>query len=244
MLDVDKVFVLHVKKGYEDRATHIESILGKLGIPFEYMLDGDISDFTESRLKRYFTTDFTKNKAGTSCALKHFLIYEKIVSDNLNRVLILEDDVYLHKNFTDLFNRSVDEFKTRTQPNEAALVFYETSHLRFIPRSQRVKGQMLYPTNRIQCTATYCINNTFARKVLETSHEYKCCMPFDWYLDSLKNDRNLFTLYQSFPTLSEQGTHTGKMASSIGNPLGANLKWVFLKRKLSTAYKSLLSEFR
>lgn len=54
MLKVDKVFVLHVKEGNEDRAKQIEAMLEKLGIKFEYMLDGDIKDITEERKSKYF----------------------------------------------------------------------------------------------------------------------------------------------------------------------------------------------
>ena len=40
----EKVLVLHVKQGYEERAKHIEKMLGELHIPFEYILDGDIKE--------------------------------------------------------------------------------------------------------------------------------------------------------------------------------------------------------
>ncbi|WP_153881082.1 hypothetical protein [Bacteroides uniformis] len=42
----EKVLVLHVKKGYEERARHIEQMLHEKGIEFEYVTDGDKPDIT------------------------------------------------------------------------------------------------------------------------------------------------------------------------------------------------------
>ena len=46
------VFVLHVKKGYEDREQHIKAMLQKMNIPFSWILDGDIADLTPEILDK------------------------------------------------------------------------------------------------------------------------------------------------------------------------------------------------
>ena len=47
----EKVLVLHVKKGYEERARHIEQMLHEKGIEFEYVTDGDKPDITAGGCK-------------------------------------------------------------------------------------------------------------------------------------------------------------------------------------------------
>ena len=46
------IFVLHVREGYEDRAAHIDAMMARLGLSFEYMLDGDKCDLTPEVLDR------------------------------------------------------------------------------------------------------------------------------------------------------------------------------------------------
>ncbi len=166
MVNVDAVFVAHVKKGSEKRAEAMERQLSRLGIRFEYMLDGDISDLSEERLERYFVKDVDLNPAARSCAMKHLLIMEEVVKRKLNRVLVLEDDAILRSDFVELFNRSLDEVDTIHSQDEPYLIFYEASYLKFIPRSVRKKGKTLYNPKHLQCLACYVINNSYAHSTL------------------------------------------------------------------------------
>ena len=54
VLDVDRVYVIHVRHGAEDRAAFIERQLGRLGIEFEYVLDGDRDQLTPAVMARWF----------------------------------------------------------------------------------------------------------------------------------------------------------------------------------------------
>ena len=71
----EKVLVLHVKVGYEERAKHIEHMLHDKQVSFEYITDGDQADITEEVLDRYFVGAMHNITAATSCALKHFYAY-------------------------------------------------------------------------------------------------------------------------------------------------------------------------
>lgn len=109
MLKVDAVFVLHVKQGSEERAVFMENQLSEMGIKFEYMLDGDIPDLSEYRKNKYFDMNRPLSPSEMSCAMKHILIYEQMISRGLERVLIFEDDAILKKNFVKFFNASTLE---------------------------------------------------------------------------------------------------------------------------------------
>lgn len=49
-----KVFVCHVKTGYQDREQHITQMLGRMKMPFEFITEGDIADLTPEVLNHYF----------------------------------------------------------------------------------------------------------------------------------------------------------------------------------------------
>ncbi|MCM1312519.1 MAG: glycosyltransferase family 25 protein [Bacteroides sp.] len=104
----EKCFVAHVKRGYEEREKHIVSMLGKMNIPFEWMLDGDIPDFNDATDSRWFRHSRLKDSA-KSCALKHLLIYEEIIKRKLPGALILEDDITLSSSFLSVFQQSMKE---------------------------------------------------------------------------------------------------------------------------------------
>ncbi len=215
MVNVDAVFVAHVKSGSEERAKRIERDLAKLGIKFEYMLDGDISDITPERDKKYFSPDFNQSPSTKSCALKHLLIFEEVVKRNLGRVLILEDDALLRSDFVELFNKSIDELGTMHIPEEPVLAYYEASCLKFIPRSKREKGRVIYNTIRLQCTACYTINYAYAKGFLEYVEQHKINRAVDVYMEELWKGGALPNMYQSHPDLCVQSSHNGGSKSLI-----------------------------
>ena len=81
MLLIDKVFVLHVKKGYEDREKFIIDQFRAFNIDFEFILDGDIGDLTDDVIKTYFGDAMHGRFPAMSCAMKHILAHERIESD-------------------------------------------------------------------------------------------------------------------------------------------------------------------
>lgn len=113
-LNNKKVFVLHVKKGYEARENHINRMLKKMNIPFEYILDGDISDLTNEVLDTWFQGTMHQYSPQASCSYKHLLACKEIVARNLDGALILEDDIYLNKRkFVSVFNQSMKELEKK-----------------------------------------------------------------------------------------------------------------------------------
>ncbi len=82
-----------------DRRTRISAALDGLGLPFEFFdaVDGRQGfppereseiDRTEAWRKGNFLTD-----AEFACALSHIDVYRRIVSENIDHALVLEDDV-------------------------------------------------------------------------------------------------------------------------------------------------------
>ena len=95
MQSIEKVFVIHVKKGFEERREHIQSELSRHKIDFDFVLNDDISDFTESRINAFFSTDHRLKDSEISCSLKHYSVLERIEEAGYSQTLVFEDDVFL-----------------------------------------------------------------------------------------------------------------------------------------------------
>ncbi len=222
-------FVAHVKQGYEDRAIHIEAHLKERGIPFAYMLDGDISDITPERMAQYFDLSWKPSPtAEVSCAMKHLLIYEEIVRRQLPGALILEDDIYLDKRFVPIYLRSLEEL--RAEPNHSpALISYEDTRLKFVPRSQRRAGRITYLGSTYRMTGAYHINRAGAEAILHYARTQGVDRPIDRLHDHLRQE-GLLTYWWSQPTIATQGSHAGGFSSSIqshSDSLIRRLRWLF-----------------
>lgn len=94
-----------MRHGYEDREAHINAMLHEHGIPFEYMLRGDIADLGDGLAERFLAPAIGIPRAAQSCAVKHLLIYEEIVRRDLPGALVLEDDIVFLPRF-DRFSSS------------------------------------------------------------------------------------------------------------------------------------------
>ncbi len=97
-------FVISLKESQE-RRDWISKQLGDMGIEFEFFdaVDGrsldaqDYQAYNRKKRLRYFGRDMKGGEIG--CLLSHKRIYEKIVDNNLEMALILEDDVILKESF-------------------------------------------------------------------------------------------------------------------------------------------------
>jgi glycosyl transferase family 25 len=137
-----KTYIINLKR-HSDRKKNMLNQLEKYGITnFEFIdaVDGD--ELTDFQIKK--ECDFKKmkrisrllTKNEIACALSHQKVYKRIISENDNRVIILEDDAILsdefkkiakldesiHKNVDIFFlyhsTSNIDGEKTKTYPYE------------------------------------------------------------------------------------------------------------------------------
>lgn len=88
-------FVISLKNNNEKRKNHIKSEFAKQGIAFEFF-DAVTPDQNEDILLRHdlkITPPLTKNEI--ACSLSHFMIWNKIVQEDIHFAAIFEDDIYL-----------------------------------------------------------------------------------------------------------------------------------------------------
>lgn len=213
--------------------------------PYEYIWEGDADALSPAVLATYFTDrEVEKGVRMTvprilSCSLKHFYAYEKIVSEGLSGALILEDDAILLKGFDEVFQQTMREYESG-YASENVIISYEDTRLRFVPRSQRRKGQYLYRGDRDRMAAAYFINRNAAQAILAEAKASKCHLPIDLYHRHLLNEGKLLYLWCQ-PAVASQGSHTGLFASTLSFKSGL---WLKIAWKCKLAYKKLLYEWR
>lgn len=241
-LDVDKVFVVHVKHGYEARRKSIELQLSRLGIPFEFMLDGDIEDVTQERIDEWFSSAMMKcPNAVMSCACKHLLIYRQMQLQGLKSALILEDDIFLSVDFIDRFNQAIEESNSREDVNPSrAWISFENSTLRFPPRTLLSPSKQLYRAYKPRCTGAYSIGSEVARTLMQIASSEKMANAIDCFVtEVLTRTPAPFELYWCHPTIAEQGSMNGAF-DSMNDRRSASL-WRKLKWKADKFYKVMKS---
>lgn len=211
-MDDTHFIVLHVAKGYEDRARHIERMMAEHGLDFEYMLDGDIPTLSPGRLAEYFSPEFGVANAFTSCSCKHLLACRRIVDGGLDGAVVMEDDAVLFKRFGEVLGKALAELAAEGNP--PSIVSFEDSRLRFVPRSLRRRGRVLYRGDRDRLAGCYYINRAGAEAVLDYARSHKLDRPIDNF-HRLMLDRGLINYWWTQPAVATQGSFTGLFPSSL-----------------------------
>ncbi len=211
----DKVFVLHVKSGYEDREFSISKQFAQHHIDFEYMLDGDMADISSDQLEKFFIGDMKKISPFTSCALKHLLVYEQIIQQKLKGALIFEDDILLYENFNDIFNKTMIELENRDDiAQDLVLISYEDSILEYVPKKSIKEDTVLYQAEKGRCAGAYYISLQTAQIIIDFILENKCGLPIDWFHNEIIK-KTVIKLYWCQPPIAMQGSHSGIFKSSL-----------------------------
>ena len=149
---------------------------------------------------------------------KHFYAF-KLVSEKYENALILEDDVILSNNFTEIINKYVAQL-----PNDYDMLFIGDGcnlHIqkhKLIP-NQNIYEKCLHPTNwggngASRCSDSYIINKKCAIQLCDYINNLKKInQPSDWWLNIAARDNN-FKVYWAEPTIVTQGTQNGLFKSS------------------------------
>jgi GR25 family glycosyltransferase involved in LPS biosynthesis len=105
-----KIFVITLKKS-TSRQESIRLQFQALNLPFEFFYGINGMELTAKEINLYYDDVKAKKHCGRSlvlgeigCAISHRLVYKKIVEENIDRAIILEDDSLLKKDFLPIVN--------------------------------------------------------------------------------------------------------------------------------------------
>lgn len=205
-----------------------------------FIHDGDLETITKEIMEKYFGGELGTLHPGVSCAYKHLLAYTELIhSKGSEYALILEDDIFLYKNFCFKLKKIIDEIEQRKLQN--FIISLEDSHLKYVKGSERKKDKLLYKKLRVRMTGAYLIDKQSARKMLKEVEDNKCNLPIDWFQNHC-SDKQLLDVYWAHPTIAVQGSLNGKMNSLIDHKSSSTYKK--LKFKISRLYKMFLYRIR
>jgi glycosyl transferase family 25 len=236
---IEGIYIVHAKTGYEIHEKRIEEIFGKLKLDYELVTDGDVSCFTPELLQKYFCNQIESliSPGVISCTLNHILSYEKIVKNKNKFALVFENDPFFLGDFLKKIEQVANEAKT-LEPG--FIISLENSTFRF-PSVRRIKkGKYLYEAPFGRMAGAYMIDQKAAADILQNLKTEKCCQVIDWWHNTLI-DHNIIKMYWAHPPLVEQGSHNGRMSSTISSKNKGYIRR--LKWDIQKFYKTYISRW-
>jgi GR25 family glycosyltransferase involved in LPS biosynthesis len=224
-----KVIVLHYSK-LTRRKQHILEQFEKHGITdYEFIEKFDKDTITDDECPE-FSKDYVANRrTELSIHLKHLYLYRRMVSENYEEVLVLEDDVIL----SDHFVKNLTEYMTQL-PKDYDMLFIGNGCNLHIPKNQLVANQYIYEkclhetawggNGATRCVDSYILNRKCAKKLCDyvaataasaaLDETKKINQPADWWLNEAARDL-LLKVYWAEPTIVSQGSQNGLFSRSI-----------------------------
>ena len=153
------------------------------------------------------------DKNEIACTISHLLIFEKLVKENIDTAIILEDDVVINDGFYQIMKLQ-NEF-----PNQYELLYYHHGKAKFYPTLKKIyenyklvryRRQSKSSIRSICYSSVYQITRRGALKLLQ--YAYPIIMPIDIFLGHL-NIHHL-KAYGIEPSCSPQNINT--FTSDIG----------------------------
>lgn len=112
-----KIFVISLKSS--KRRDFVKDQFEKLNLSFEFFDAIYGKELTDNEIDKLCSKEALKkspqwlNKSAIGCALSHYYIYKKICDENIERCLIMEDDMILNNDFLKILdylgNKKIDE---------------------------------------------------------------------------------------------------------------------------------------
>ncbi len=206
---LDAILVIHAST-FVERRRFIEAQMDALGLPYEFVLDFDIPSIPQALRQRLFK-EGVLSAAQQSCALKHWQAHRLVVERQMSRVLVLEDDVILSKNFLPALNGLMHEELALHDPH---ITFLGCGGHYYVPSEQIREGQWLYPRNQGKFADSYILSNETAKRRLAWIEANGIHAAIDHTFEHI--DRTLGTpMFWLEPPVVEQGSHNGTFSSSL-----------------------------
>lgn len=161
------IFVINLKEKTQRRESMREQ-LEKIGLSYQFIdaVNGkELSDFVlESLVYDYPDCYLTKGEIG--CALSHLTIYKKMVKENIEHALILEDDVIVPKNILNCI-QNIKILDHKNKPN-VYLISKVNSYIENVKIAHNI-----YKVDDAYCCHAYILNKKAARELSKIQKKIK-----------------------------------------------------------------------
>jgi len=181
-----KIFVVNLKSSVERRKI-MEKQLDDLGLPFEILEAVNGKTLGEEEIMKHYDGNyysrkpdyFTPGMAG--CTISHYNLYKKIVEEDIEVALILEDDMQLSKDLPDVLKKLEGEIRE----DEIIMLFYQSYEAINLSSASAQSATGCYNLmqvinlNRLRSTGAYIVSKKTAKKMAESLLPF-CSFPDDW----------------------------------------------------------------
>jgi glycosyl transferase, family 25 len=169
-----KVFVINLERS-PDRRAYMSDQLRQQSLDFDFITATDYKHISDPDYDRLCAVDAVRNnpfftKGVLACALSHVEAYKRVIAEDLDMALILEDDVALGKDFKDLLALVESEIKKDEIISFIYFSHYgDTSYLSNIDKKPlNNQYSLVYPVNieEVSCAMAYVVTKEVARRML------------------------------------------------------------------------------
>ncbi|MDE9545148.1 glycosyltransferase family 25 protein [Xenorhabdus bovienii] len=182
-----KIFIVNLKK-HTQRKEKMQNQANKLGLHIEFIEAVYGPEINDEKLKRiaydYPNCKLTKGEIG--CSLSHLKIYKKIIDDNIEYALILEDDAVLSENITE-YIKNIKNSDNIRKPN----VYLLSEVISYIKNYNLHSN--IYKSYHACGAHGYIINKKAAKKLLSKLQpiKYEADM---WWIFRFRNYINVYCI--------------------------------------------------
>jgi glycosyl transferase family 25 len=211
-----KLFIVHYDKLIK-RKEFIIKQLNKYNFDFEF-----ITNHGKENLTLHERNMFRNISDGEiSVALHHIECYKRIVHENIDYTLILEDDVILCNNFREILERYIKDL-----PSDWDMLFIGDGCGLHIDKNLLIQEKHIYKKENVnngktyegatRCLDSYLISNKCAKIITEKLKlpNYTILVPVDLWMNCVIRNNN-FNIYWAEPTIVTQGSENGFYKSSL-----------------------------
>ncbi len=191
-----KVFVINLAKNPE-RMAYVGGQLDELGVAYERFeavygkeLTSEEREEKISRFRSWCAMGHIIDDGEAGCALSHCGIYQKMIEENIPYACVLEDDVKISSEFTDVLKR-IDEWIKPQEPQVVMLSAHMASH---------IGARGIFSLKNASCTDGYVITYPSAQAILNAN--YPVVTVADKWGRWVKRD--LIKMWRVYPTTIEQ----------------------------------------
>ncbi len=196
-MKVNKIFIVHYEPLFQRKINLTRQLEENIIKNYEFITDYDRNKVDDETIKKYYTLNKI-NKTQICITISHVEIYKRIIEEDLDFCLILEDDAILCNNFQTIFNNYLEQI-----PEDVEIAFINGGCNIHIPNPSPDKIWYPGPSTRTCCA--YLITKKTCERLVEKM------IPFHNVIDFELNDqiKNLnLKCYWCEPTIVQDGSET------------------------------------
>jgi glycosyl transferase, family 25 len=220
-----KVFVVHYDKLIKRKYAILKQLHDQ-NIEPEFVSNHGKETLTKDEIDSFNGLSLTE----ISIFLHHIECYKKIVENEYDFALILEDDVILNKNFFDIL-----EDYMKHLPKDWDVFYVGDGCDKHIPLNvlNKYKNCRAFRNNEDRCADSYLISKKTANLIYtifrnKINNKIKIDLAIDMWMNRLYKTMPFLKIFWAEPTISTQGSQKDIYKSTIYHTMGSNDNYIDL----------------